>query len=243
MISTPDAPAVASNAQESETNRFRQVVITLAVIVLFAAIAFLVVTHFVVGGPHTKVAVVGDSLVAQATWPLVDELNSRGYTATVAGVNGATITDEGRQLESLTLPGSSDVIVVALGTNNAFFASVDDDRKRDIEQSKKDVKDTLTSVLDGKPGQSWNPSTQCVVWVNVSDQSPVLNLDKNAPPLNKTIDDEAAARRAKGDLVYVADWANASRTHPEWFLQDKVHLTSDGERAYAQLIRKTVDRC
>jgi lysophospholipase L1-like esterase len=218
-------------------------VITLAIIVLFAAIAFLVVTHFVIAGPRTKVAVVGDSLTAQATWPMVDELSSRGYLATVAGVNGATITDEARQLESLTLPGGADVIVVALGTNNAFFASVNDDRKRDLEQSKRDVKDTLTRLFDGQTGLSWNPSTQCVVWVNVSDHSPMLSLDKNAPALNKAIEDEAAAARARGDRVYVADWATESRGHADWFLQDGVHLTNEGERAYAHLVRKTVDRC
>lgn len=210
---------------------------------LFAAIAFLAVSRFVAAGPRTKVAVVGDSLVAQATWPVVDELNNRGYAATVAGVNGATIADENRQLESLTLPGSSDVVVVALGTNNAFFASVNDGRRRDLETSKNDVRDTMARVVEGQPGQSWQPSTRCLVWVNVSDQSPVFNLDKNAPALNQAIDGEAAALRAKGRNAIVADWAGTSRARGEWFLPDRVHLTPDGERAYADVIRSAVDRC
>ena len=215
----------------------------MAVVVLTAAVAFLVVSHFFVGDTKTKVAVVGDSLTAQATWPIIDDLNNHGFNTTVAGVNGATVLDQARQLESLTLPGSTDIIVVALGTNNAFFATSTDERHRDLSDSGRDIHDTLTKLFEPPAGQQWTPSTECVVWVNVSDQSPVLALDKNGPAINKFIDDEVSAARAKGHRVVVADWAGTSRSHPDWFLQDRVHLTPEGERAYAQVIRGAVDRC
>jgi len=215
----------------------------MAVIVLSAAIAFLVVSHFFIGVNKTRVAVVGDSLTAQATWSIIDELNNHGYNSTVAGVNGATVADEARQLESLTLPGGSDIVVVALGTNNAFFASMTDSRHIDPDSSKRDIHDAMTRVFEGQPGQQWQPSTRCLVWVNVSDQSPLLALDKNGPILNHMIDDEAGGFRAKGRRVVVADWAGASRAQPDWFLADRVHLTPEGERAYANVIRTAVDRC
>jgi lysophospholipase L1-like esterase len=187
--------------------------------------------------------VVGDSLTAQATWPLVDELNGHGYTTTVAGVSGATIGDQARQLTSLTLPGSSDVVVVALGTNNAFFASVNDARHIDMDRTKRDLHDVMMKLFDGEEGSGFRPSTKCVVWVNVNDHSPLLGLDQMGPAFNQALQSEVDTWRAKGRKVVIADWAATSRNHADWFLQDGVHLTAAGERAYAQLIREHVDRC
>lgn len=221
----------------------RRFVIRLAVAVICAALTFLVVSRFMVSRTRTRVAVVGDSLTAQSTWAIIDELTAHGYNATVAGENGATIDDQHRQLESLTLPGSTDVVVAALGTNNAFFASVTDGRHREMSTSRNDVRVATERLFEGQGGQQWKPSTRCVVWVNVNDRSPLLDLDKNAPLLNETMEETAAAQRDKGRSVVVADWAGTSREHPEWFLQDQVHLTTEGERAYAELIRRSVDRC
>lgn len=217
--------------------------VALAALVLAAAVAFLTVSHLLTEGPKTRVGVVGDSLTAQATWPIIDQLDADGFDVTVAGENGATIADQLRQLESLTLPGGAEIVVVALGTNNAFFASATDSRRRSLDQSRTDAHDALTRLLDGQPGQSWHPSTRCVVWVNVNDHSPFMSLDRNGSAMNKVIEDEAGSFRAKGRNVVVADWAGTSRNRPEWFLQDQVHLTPAGERAYADMIRGATHRC
>ena len=39
----------------------------------------------------------------------------------------------------------------------------------------------------------------------------------------------------------VIDWYSASDGHRDWFLNDGVHLTEDGRKAYADLIRAAVD--
>ena len=234
---------MTTTSEPTDPTRFHKVIISLAVVVLFAALTFLVVSRFVTRGAETRVAVIGDSLTAQSTWPIIEALNSHGYEATVAGENSATINDRLRQIESLTLPGSAEIVVIALGTNNAFFASVDDSRRRTLSDSQRDVHEAMSRAFEGERGQTWKPSTRCLVWVNVGDQSPMMGLDKNAPALNRAIEDEASDFTKRGEPVVVADWANLSRNHPEWFIGDKVHFTPQGEQAFAQLIRQAVQRC
>lgn len=45
-----------------------------------------------------------------------------------------------------------------------------------------------------------------------------------------------------GPRVRVINWYRHSAGHPEWFAGDRVHLSSSGQRAFARLIDRSVDR-
>lgn len=40
--------------------------------------------------------------------------------------------------------------------------------------------------------------------------------------------------------VQVIDWAKSAQSHPEWFYDDGIHLSPDGQKAYADLIFKCI---
>jgi len=43
-------------------------------------------------------------------------------------------------------------------------------------------------------------------------------------------------------LAVVVDWKTASEGHPEWFLDDGVHLTAEGAQAYVHLTLEAIRR-
>lgn len=53
-----------------------------------------------------------------------------------------------------------------------------------------------------------------------------------------TMNDAIRAEVAKRDDVTVIDWNLYSRSHPEWFQDDSLHLTSSGALAMATLVNK-----
>lgn len=67
-----------------------------------------------------------------------------------------------------------------------------------------------------------------VFWVNVTNDSDVHVNDK----LNKF--------KEKYDNLYIIDWNNISKGHPEYFLPDKIHLTEIGRSAYADAIYQSI---
>jgi lysophospholipase L1-like esterase len=36
----------------------------------------------------------------------------------------------------------------------------------------------------------------------------------------------------------IADWKSASKAHPEYFVSDGIHLTGEGARAFAALVKE-----
>jgi len=44
------------------------------------------------------------------------------------------------------------------------------------------------------------------------------------------------------ELVVLVDWHEISAGHPEWFLDDGVHLTKDGAQAYVDITLDTIRR-
>lgn len=67
-----------------------------------------------------------------------------------------------------------------------------------------------------------------VFWVNVTNDSDVHVNDK----LNEF--------KEKYDNLYIIDWNNISKDHPEYFLPDKIHLTEIGRSAYVDAIYQSI---
>ncbi len=194
--------------------------------------------------PTTRVAVVGDSLTMLSTWDLTELLSAAGYAAAVSGLNGADIAAQHDQLISYTGWGGADIVVAALGTNNAYFASLDsgDARYKSIEESFDELETAVRDVLQGPPGKTWTVSVRCLVWVNVNDRTESW-LREYAPAINQRLAELAEREAAEGRTMLVADWASASAGHDDYFVDDRVHLSGAGQRAYADLILATVRRC
>lgn len=237
--STPEEPPTAAPRQG------RQVALLLAVLlVALVALAPWLSMGGIGSATPRKVAVVGDSITNQSSYAITEELGRHGYVASASGVNGAGIAQMTPALASAVSPGGgADVVVAALGTNNAFFAAMDDQRHEDLDRSIADLDDAVRQVTDGPADGAYAPSARCVVWVNVNDHTPVLELPTNGARLNQAIADRLEAERARGRDVVLVDFATASRDQPAWFLPDGIHLTATGQQAYARLIRQGVDRC
>lgn len=67
-----------------------------------------------------------------------------------------------------------------------------------------------------------------VFWINVTNDKDVRVNDK----LNKL--------KEKYDNLYIIDWCNISRNHPEYFLSDKIHLTQQGRKAFVDEIYNAI---
>ncbi|MFV9672788.1 MAG: acyltransferase family protein [Acidimicrobiia bacterium] len=57
-----------------------------------------------------------------------------------------------------------------------------------------------------------------------------------------SVNDELAAGVERWNRAFLIDWHSAAKDHPEYFVQDGVHLTSAGVAAYAVLIARTINR-
>jgi hypothetical protein len=218
-------------------------------IVAFVGITAVLVTAFAFGPlrPRTtgpRVAVVGDSLTNQSAWAIEAELDRHGYPSMVAGVNGADIARMTPQLISAVSPGGgAEVAVAALGTNNAFFAAIDDARHKNLAVTRRELDEAMRQALDGPADGTYASSARCLVWVNANAHTPVLDLPTNGTRFNEMLAERVATERARGRAVVLVDWAAVSRDRPEWFLPDGIHLTEVGQAAYARLIRQGVDDC
>lgn len=67
-----------------------------------------------------------------------------------------------------------------------------------------------------------------VFWINVTNDKDVGVNDN----LNKL--------KEKYDNLYIIDWSAISKNHPEYFLSDKIHLTSVGRKAYVEEIYNAI---
>ncbi len=239
----PDAPPAPERRRGRLRSRSHELLITsvLGGIVVSLLVVGLVRRDDAASAP--RVAVVGDSLTMQASWAIDDRLGADGWLVAVSGRNGATIGDQYDQIISYTGFDGAEVLVVALGTNNAYYVTVDDDRRVGRAQTVDELERTVHDVLVGPADRTWELSVRCLVWVNVRDDTTGLQLDAQAPALNAEIEAHAEAERADGRQMIVADWAGRSRGHDEWFVADGVHLTPEGQQAYAELMAETVATC
>ena len=216
---------------------------TLFVVVALIGAAYLQEWGPLRHSPRTRVAVFGDSLTAQSSWRISRSLVDAGYDPAVSGLNGAAIADFDPHVRSYTGYQGAEVMVIALGTNNAFYASPQAPRKIDLASSIDELRKVAGDAIEPVPGTAFPLSVRCLVWVNLNDRATALELDQNAPTINQAIRDEAEMRNRAGRQMLIADWNSRSQGHPEWFVSDGVHLNEDGQDAFSGLIRETVQRC
>jgi len=65
-----------------------------------------------------------------------------------------------------------------------------------------------------------------VFWINTTNYNYVNN--------------ELISLSKKYDNLYIIDWKNISKNHPEYFIADKIHLTAKGKEVYAKVIYDSI---
>jgi hypothetical protein len=192
-----------------------------------------------------SVAVIGDSLTKASTDEIAEQLRTAGYEPVrVDGINGMEIHRRIPELIEVSDGGDgAEIVVAALGTNNAFFSTVTDLRRREMATSLIDLDRAVTLVQQGGDGAPAPRSTRCLVWVTVKDSTDRSGLRTGAPPINAAVAARVETENAEGRPMRIADWAAAATDHPEYFVADEVHLTDEGQQAYARNIRTAVESC
>lgn len=169
-----------------------------------------------------RIAVVGDSLTHTATPELLWQLRFAGWdVVTVDGTLGAPIADRVPVVQQLVATGELDAIVFALGSNDA---RLNVDTGRDVAEAWRVTQSAAFTAL------AEAQVVPCVVWVGVNANAPTWKLDQWGAWFNAWL----------RYYAHYADWTAASADHPEYFLADDVHLSLEGNRAYAALMVDTV---
>jgi len=190
-----------------------------------------------------RVLVVGDSLTAQASWAISEDLSRLGHTVAVAGTNGATIGDLDRLVNSYTGYSGAEVMVLAIGTNNAYYARPGADRSISIDETVDDLHEMAKDAIVPQEGRAFALPVRCLVWVGLTERRTLGGTEEHAPAINAAIRAEVAAQTAAGRSMLFADWHRASIEHPAWSTDDGLHLTPAGQDGYAALIAETVANC
>jgi lysophospholipase L1-like esterase len=178
-----------------------------------------------------RVAVVGDSQVAIATFGghMVPAHNDRGLQVDSRGHVGRTIA-QGRAEIDRVIVSEPDVMVVAFGTNDAYFlgATSGTTADRNHAAARDQIEQVMTQI-----GQR-----PCAIWV--TPRSSVTNRAHSRWAATVADDIKAAARRHR---VRVVDWEAISAGRPEWFIADGVHFTREGSRGFADAVATEAARC
>lgn len=156
-----------------------------------------------------RVLVVGDSIVLGARDALVRALDDRGWEA-VVDARVSRPTSEGAAALASLAPQPGDVVVVALGANDAGALSAFRRRAGD--------------VLDAA-----RPASR-VHWMTIREVRPVYG------PANDVIREVTAARPDAA----VIDWHAASEGSAGLTAADGLHLTASGASAMARLVADAV---
>ena len=169
-----------------------------------------------------RIAVVGDSLTHTATPELLWQLRHAGWeVTTIDGTLGAPISERVRIVRNLASGDNLDAIVLALGSNDA---RLNVDTGRDVGAAWRDTQSAAFTAL------AEALTVPCVVWVGVNANTPTWQLDEWGAWFNAWL----------GYYAHYADWTATSAGRDEWFLADGVHLSDEGNAAYARLMVDTV---
>jgi lysophospholipase L1-like esterase len=152
----------------------------------------------------TDVAMVGDSLTEGVQDDMARLAPRFGFTLAIDGLQGRRIEGGLEPLDRLA-PGR-DLVVVALGTNDAQPGLT-------IDQARELIDQAMASVGDQTP----------VLWVNV------FRTDSGAAAAAADRFDLALDMAvSRHPNLTVADWASHVRTRPDLRARDGIHLTTDG---------------
>lgn len=163
-----------------------------------------------------RVAVVGDSLTVGARAGLEAAADRLGFTLAVSAEEGRRIPEAVDDLSRLA--PRADVVVVALGTNDAA------DRGFDPADAPGLVTMALATVPKDVP----------VLWVDVW-RDPDSDAGADAEAVNRAL--EAAGRAGR---LEVLRWSDRIAADPELVGDDGVHLTDEGYLARAAFIADAV---
>lgn len=151
-----------------------------------------------------RVVAVGDSLMVGTQTNLEKLADRHGFDLAVSAVSGRQIPEALPDLEALT-PGA-DVVVIALGTNDANVGVDDAEAAARIEVA-------VDAVAGDAP----------VLWVNVHRPAGGPGADA-AAAFNAVLDEVAAA----DPRLEVLDWDAYAATRPELMEADGIHNTVEG---------------
>jgi len=209
---TPTPPAVASNAKSSpvETPAPTYAAQVAQLYVDCVADTQTPAGQIATGGQGRSVAVIGDSITTQIRERLIDDPARRWVVWSRCGATVQTALDA--DVPARIRAEHPDVVIVALGTNDAGFPTPTPGSSVAFEGRAQ----RLLEQLAGVP---------CVVWVNVAEQGdPVLQAEMDR--VNVTV-------QASG--VPVVDWDREVQSETGLLL-DRVHLSRQGQELRRQLI-------
>jgi lysophospholipase L1-like esterase len=163
----------------------------------------------------TKVAIVGDSLTEGIRSRITPFATRYGFDANIDAQNGRDIEAGLSPLKKIV--GGRDLVVVALGTNDArtgLTATEADDRI-----------DEVMKQVAGKP----------VLWVNIYRAD-----TKGTMAAAELFDQELAGATSRYPNLTVLDWSSYIQSRPELMGDDHIHLTSEGYLARAEWMARQI---
>jgi len=174
-------------------------------------------------GEARSLTVVGDSLSVLGRQPIRDSLGRAGWKVLIDAFPGRTTAD---QIPAMRYASSDParVVIIELGTNDAIQIS-----EGHLEPAHAFA--SIDQALDLFAGR-------CIVWVT-PDRDPQRRGAMNGTRIAA----ELTAQAAKRPNLHIADFASVLADHPEYLLDDQVHLTDDGSQALADLMTDAIATC
>ena len=167
--------------------------------------------------------VVGDSLAVLGGKEIAHELSDAGWRVRLVAYPGVTTGD---QIDEIRRAAAdlSHTVVIELGTNDAHAVLSGD---LDVATARQHVHEAL-DLFEGR----------CVVWVN-ADADPSRPGGSAGGAFDAILADEASQR----PNLHVVDLSGLLAQHPEYFISDQVHLTSEGSTALGKLMADGAAQC
>jgi lysophospholipase L1-like esterase len=162
----------------------------------------------------SKVLVVGDSLTWQSIPEVTASLEAGGWDPTIQAAPGTTIGAWADKVGKLVDEHDPDVVVVELGTNNCTAECP-----------------RIASVIDRLLRSV--PRSVPVVWLNVQAQP-------SYPAHPESVNDALAAAAERWPNVTLVDMSARFRNHPDWHMEDGLHLTATGSTELGKLMAESL---
>ena len=214
-------PQPTSTASSARSARIRPATILLIVAVALLASAC---RPTYTGPVGPKVAVVGDSITNSSSGELDTELAAKYRFA--SGIDGIDLEEGKAQLVKPVAETTPSVLVIELGINSARESWDSSDLPH------------LEAVLAAAK------ATPCVIWVTPTALEPSYFDHLGTGTLASRIAQFQASlskRLPKYPNIHRADFGAIELQHPEWFVADRLHLTPEGQAAYAAFVADQID--
>ena len=193
------------------------------VVVIGLVLSVLLIDVSCASKTQSQVVIVGDSLSALGAPVITQELEAAGWSVSIDATAGLTVGDQLATLEQAAL-GSSDAIVVQLGTNAVLQQAAG---KLSAEASSQAVDKALELL-----------GSHCVVWVNV-DADPTRPGKGTGLDFNAKLAQEAELR----SNLYLVDLDGLIDSDPSLMGGDQVHLEVVGSIALGRKIAEQINHC